>query len=58
MTTGRHRTTGGESESESGTGARDTNVSVHSTSPERTVFTERDNTDGWIATDLTIELRL
>ncbi len=27
------------------------------TSPERTVFTERDNADGWIATDLTVELK-
>jgi hypothetical protein len=27
---------------------------VHSTSPDRTVFTEPDNSDGWIATDLTV----
>lgn len=31
-------------------------VTAHRTSPDRTVFTERDNTDGWIATDLTVEL--
>lgn len=31
-------------------------VSMHSTRPERTVFVEEDNTDGWIATDLTVEL--
>ena len=24
---------------------------------ERTVFTEKGNTDGWIATDLTVDLR-
>jgi hypothetical protein len=28
---------------------------AHSTSPERTVFTEPDNSDGWIATDYTVE---
>jgi hypothetical protein len=27
---------------------------VHSTSPEKTVFTEPDNSDGWIATDYTV----
>lgn len=55
MTAGRHGTTDGEPESESqGTDAYDTGVSAHSTSPERTVFTERDNSDGWIATDLTV----
>jgi len=30
-------------------------VSAHSTSEDRTVFTESGNGDGWIATDLTIE---
>ena len=34
-----------------------TAVSMHSTRPERTVFVEEDNADGWIATDLTVELR-
>lgn len=29
---------------------------AHSTSPEKTVFTEPDNTDGWIATDYTVEI--
>lgn len=33
----------------SGTGLR-----AHATTPERTVFTEPDNSDGWIATDLTV----
>jgi len=31
-------------------------VTVHSSSPDRAVFTEQDNTDGWIATDYTVEL--
>lgn len=31
-------------------------VTAHRTTPERIVFTESDNTDGWIATDLTVEL--
>ena len=35
----------------------DRNVTVHRSSPDRAVFTERDNTDGWIATDHTVDLR-
>jgi len=31
-------------------------VTAHESNPERTVFTEKGNKDGWIATDLTIEL--
>ncbi len=31
-------------------------VSIHSTSPERSVFIEEDNTDGWISTDVTVDL--
>lgn len=31
-------------------------VTIHRTSPDRTVFTESGNTDGWISTDLTVEL--
>ncbi|MFP8952310.1 hypothetical protein ACLI4Z_04945 [Natrialbaceae archaeon A-arb3/5] len=31
-------------------------VCSHETRPGKIVFTERDNTDGWIATDLTVEL--
>lgn len=38
-------------EHESGTGLR-----AHATSPERTVFTEPDNSDGWIATDHTVDV--
>jgi len=29
-------------------------VTAHRSSPERVVFTEEGNTDGWIATDLTV----
>lgn len=29
----------------------------HATSPEKTVFTEPGNSDGWIATDYTVEAR-
>jgi hypothetical protein len=32
-------------------------VAASRCSPERTVFTEQGNTDAWIATDLTVELR-
>ncbi|ELY74184.1 hypothetical protein [Natrinema pallidum] len=31
-------------------------VSSHETRPGKTVFTERNNSDGWIATDLTVDL--
>jgi len=31
-------------------------VTMHRSSPDRTVFTEEDNTEGWIATDLTVPL--
>ncbi len=31
-------------------------VSAHRTSPERTVFTEKGNCDGWIASDLVVGL--
>jgi hypothetical protein len=30
-------------------------VSALRTSPDRTVFTEESNVDGWIATDLTVD---
>jgi hypothetical protein len=32
-------------------------ISAYSTTETRTVFTESDNGDGWIATDLTVEVR-
>ncbi|WP_165872039.1 DUF7331 family protein [Natrarchaeobius halalkaliphilus] len=31
-------------------------VTSHETSPGKVVFTERDNTDGWIATDVAVDL--
>lgn len=31
-------------------------VSVHCTNPDRTVFIEQGNSDGWIATDFTVDL--
>jgi sugar/nucleoside kinase (ribokinase family) len=31
-------------------------VSIHSTNPERSVFIEEGNTDGWISTDVTVDL--
>ena len=31
-------------------------VRAHTTSKERVVFTEPGNSDGWIATDLTVDL--
>lgn len=35
----------------------DCSVSAHECSPEKVVFTEKGNTDAWIATDHTVELR-
>ncbi|GAB7012428.1 hypothetical protein [Halolamina salina] len=32
-------------------------VNAHCLSTERTVFTEQGNEDGWISTDLTVEVR-
>jgi|GEM_PF-1921028 len=32
-------------------------ISAYSTTETRTVFTESDNGDGWIATDLTVAIR-
>lgn len=37
--------------------ADESTVRSHETCPGRTVFTESGNRDGWIATDLTVELR-
>jgi len=36
--------------------AEETLVTACETRPGRTVFTEADNSDAWIATDLTVEL--
>jgi hypothetical protein len=32
-------------------------VNTHSVSTDRTVFTEEGNDDGWISTDVTVEIR-
>ena len=37
-------------------GADRAHVSTHRTNPDRTVFIEEDNSNGWIATDLTVPL--
>lgn len=34
----------------------DVDVTVHNSSPDRTIFTEEGNNDAWIATDLTVSL--
>jgi len=34
----------------------DCDVTAHTSCPDRVVFVETDNTDGWIATDYTVEL--
>lgn len=35
----------------------ESSVSAHKSSPDRTVFTEKGNSDAWIATDLTVALQ-
>lgn len=37
-------------------GIEETPVTAHQCSPDRIVFTEQDNTDGWISTDLTVDV--
>lgn len=32
-------------------------VTAHTSSPDRTVFTEQGNTEAWISTDTTVELQ-
>lgn len=32
-------------------------ITAHETTPERLVFTESGNTDGWMATDITVAIR-
>ena len=36
---------------------RPVDLRAHSTSPDRTVFTEPNNNDGWIATDHTVDVK-
>lgn len=43
-----------DEQTESVSGDLDTPVTAHRSCPGRTVFTEDGNTDGWIATDLTV----
>ncbi len=45
-----------EGEPAPGSESTATTVTVHEPSPGRTVFTENGNADGWIATDVTVEL--
>jgi len=52
----RRRTT--EADQDAGRGVESpTRVTVHETCENRVVFTETDNTDGWIATDSAVDLR-
>lgn len=37
-------------------GDEDRPITAHCTSPGRTVFTESNNSDGWIATDYVVDL--
>ncbi|WP_459193943.1 DUF7331 family protein [Halosimplex sp. J119] len=45
------------SESSERTTAECPDISAYSTTETKTVFTESDNGDGWIATDLTVDVR-
>lgn len=45
-------------EDEADAGTEGPAVSAHRTTPDRTVFTEEGNRDGWIASDLTVEPEL
>ncbi|MFB6281752.1 MAG: hypothetical protein ABEH40_07015 [Haloferacaceae archaeon] len=42
-------------EAEDEVGDAEPAVSAHRTTPDRVVFTEEGNSDGWIASDLTVE---
>jgi hypothetical protein len=37
-------------------GESETVVTTHRSSPDKVVFTEKDNTDAWIATDQTVDV--
>lgn len=37
-------------------GDQESRVTAHRCNAERTVFTERENSDGWIATDITVDI--
>jgi len=44
-----------ESGAEPEPGSDTPTVTAHTTSPDRVVFTENGNSDGWIATDLAVD---
>ena len=46
----------GDGETEDPTLPAEVAVSAHRSAPGRTVFVEEDNNDGWIASDLTVDL--
>lgn len=56
MTTADERS-GDVRETEASDVRSDRGVTVHSTRPDRKVFTEEGNRDGWISTDLSVRLR-
>ncbi|WP_246982439.1 hypothetical protein [Halorientalis marina] len=45
----------GESDAEPESEPDAPTVTAHATSPDRVVFTEEGNSDGWIATDLAVD---
>ena len=51
----RQGTRNGESDAEPESESDAPTVTVHATSPDRVVFTEEGNCDGWIATDLAVD---
>jgi hypothetical protein len=51
-----HEETDGVRADEEPPAGPDVDVTAHRSSPDRIVFTEEENTDGWIATDLTVSL--
>lgn len=50
-------TEGSASESTDVAGRLDVEVTAHRSAPDRVVFTETDNVEGWISTDITVDLR-
>ena len=46
-----------DSEVESPAASPDVPVAAHQSAPGRTVFVEESNSDGWIASNLTVDLR-
>ena len=50
------RTVDVQTDADEPTASQDMTVTVHECSPQRTVFTEDGNSEGWIATDTTVDL--